>query len=56
MVSYKKLTKESIKERANHLREADKFAKMTFILLRKDDTCFKRFLRFFRIIPPQKVE
>ena len=56
MSSYKKNMRSSIKARAKTLGDADKFAKATFIALRKDDTCIKRFLRFFRLIPQQKIE
>lgn len=55
MSSYKQRSKESILKRAQTLRDADEFAKKTFIQLRKDDTCIKRFLRFFRLIPQQKL-
>lgn len=55
MSSYKAQKKKSIKERLITLKEADEFAKKTFIALRKDDTCWKRFLRLFSIIPQQKV-
>ena len=56
MSSYKAQKRSSIKQRLRTLEEADEFAKNTFIALRKDDTCWKRFLRYFRIIPQQKVE
>ena len=55
MNSYKSQKKKSIKSRLETLKEADEFAKKTFIALRKDDTCWKRFLRYFRLIPRQKV-
>jgi hypothetical protein len=55
-MTYNSQKKSSIKARAKTLQDADQFAKITFIQLRKDDTCWKRFLRFFRFIPPQKVE
>ena len=55
MNSYKSQKKKSIKSRLETLKEADEFAKKTFIALRKDDTCLKRFLRYFRLIPRQKV-
>lgn len=55
MNSYKSQKKKSIKERMLTLKEADEFAKNTFIALRKDDTCWKRFLRMLMIIPQQKV-
>lgn len=55
MDSYNKNKRSSIKARFKTIAEADKFAKATFIALRKDDTCLKRFLRYFRIIPQQKV-
>ena len=55
MNSYKSQKRSSIKQRAMTLKEADEFAKKTFIALREDDTCLKRFLRLFRIIPQQKV-
>ena len=38
------------------LKNADEFAKLTFIQLRKEDSTWKRFLRFFRLIPQQRVE
>jgi len=55
MNSYKAQKRKSIKDRMLTLKEADEFAKQTFIALRKDDTCLKRFLRFLRIIPQQKL-
>ena len=55
MSSYKAQKRSSIKQRLRTLEEADEFAKNTFIALRKDDTCWKRFLRYFRLIPRQKV-
>jgi len=55
MSSYKQQKRKSIKERLMTLKEADEFAKQTFIALRKDDTCVKRLLRFLRIIPQQKL-
>ena len=55
MSSFKTRKSSDIKIRFNALKNGDEFAKKTFILLRKDDTCWKRFLRFFRIIPPQKL-
>ena len=54
-MSYKHEKRKSIKNRMLTLKEADEFAKQTFIALRKDDTCLKRFLRFLRIIPQQKL-
>lgn len=45
-----------VKTKAEALKNADEFAKMTFIALRKDDSCFRRFLRFFKIIPPQRID
>ena len=56
MNSYKAQKRSSIKQRLRTLEEADAFAKKTFIALRANDTCWKRFLRYFRIIPQQKVE
>lgn len=44
------------KIRLEALKNADEFAKMTFIQLRKEDTTWKRILRYLRIIPQQKVE
>ena len=44
------------KIRLEALKNADEFAKLTFIQLRKEDSTWKRFLRFFRLIPQQKVE
>ena len=38
------------------LKNADEFAKMTFIQLRKEDSTWKRFLRYFGLIPKQKIE
>jgi len=55
MSSFKTRKSLDIKIRANALKNGDEFAKKTFIALRKDDTCWRRFLRFFRIIPPQKI-
>jgi len=55
MNSYKSQKKKSVKERLMTLKEADEFAKKTFIALRKDDTCWRRLLRFFGIIKPQNV-
>ena len=55
MSSYKQQKRKSIKERLMTIKEADEFAKKTFIALRKDDTCWKRFLRLLRIIPQQNL-
>lgn len=41
--------------RAEALREADKFAKMTFFHLKKDDTILNRILRFFWLKKRQQL-
>ena len=56
MTSYKEGKRKSIRKRAETLKVADAFASETFIALRKDDTCWKRFLRYFRLMPPQKIK
>jgi len=55
MSSFRTRKSSDVKVRLDALKNADDFAKQTFIALRKDDTCIKRFLRFFRIIPQQKI-
>ncbi len=55
MSRFKTRRSSDIKIRLDALKNADEFAKQTFIALRKDDTCWRRFLRFFRIIPKQKI-
>jgi hypothetical protein len=55
MSAFKTRNSTDIKIRANALKNGNEFAIMTFLELRKDDTCWKRFLRFFRIIPQQKI-
>ena len=55
MSGFKTRKSSDIKVRLDALKNADEFAKATFVALRKDDTCLKRFLRFFGIIPKQEV-
>ena len=51
-----KENRQRIKIRLDALKNADEFAKQTFLALKNDDTCWKRFLRALKIIPPQKIE
>ena len=55
MGAFKTRRSNDIKIRANALKNGDEFAKLTFIALREDDTCMKRFLRFFKLIPKQEI-
>ena len=55
MSSFKTIKSNDVKIRLDALKNADEFAKLTFIALRKNDTCLRRLLRFFRIIPKQKL-
>jgi|AntAceMinimDraft_18_1070375.scaffolds.fasta_scaffold02306_4 hypothetical protein len=55
MSSFRTRKSSDIKVRLSALKNADDFAKKTFIALRKDDSTWHRFLRFFRIIAPQSL-
>jgi hypothetical protein len=55
MSSFKTQKSSDIKVRLDALKNADEFAKLTFISLRKDDSCLNRFLRFFRLKSQQKI-
>lgn len=52
---YKTKRNKDIRIRLDAIKNADKFAKATFIALRNDDSCWHRFLRFFRIIKKQSI-
>ena len=41
--------------RFDAVKNGDEFAKLTFIQLRKDDSCLNRILRFFRFKSPTNV-
>lgn len=54
--TYQTRRNKDIRTKLSALKDADEFAKQTFILLRKDDSCWNRFLRFLRLKAPQKLE
>jgi len=55
MSAFRTRKSKDIKVRLDALKNADEFAKQTFLALRKDDSCLRRLLRFFWIIKPMKL-
>ena len=41
--------------RLKSLEQGDEFAKLTFLALREDDSCWNRFLRYFWFKKPQNM-
>lgn len=54
--SYRTKRNKEVRIRLDALKNADSFAKETFIALRKDDSCLNRFLRFLGLKERQKIE
>lgn len=55
MGTYKTKRNSDIRIRLDALKEADEFAKATFIALREDDSCWNRFLRFLKLKKKQSL-
>lgn len=55
MGRYQTKRSKDIRTRLEILKDADEFAKETFIKLRIDDSCWNRFLRLLRLKKPQKL-
>ena len=52
---YKTKRSKDIRTRLEILKDADEFAKETFIKLRLDDSCWNGLLRYLRVKAPQKL-
>ena len=55
MGTYKTKRNKDIRTRLEILKDADEFAKKTFLQLRLDDSCWNRLLRYLRLKKPQKL-
>lgn len=53
--SYQTKRNRDIRTRLDVMKDADSFAKETFIKLRLDDSCWNRLLRYLRLKAPQKL-
>ena len=55
MATYKTKRSKDMRTRMEILKDADSFAKETFLQLRLDDSCWNRLLRLLRLKAPQKL-
>ena len=55
MGRYQTRRSKAIRERLEVMKDADEFAKETFIRLRLDDSCWNRLLRYLHLKAPQKL-
>lgn len=55
MGTYRTNRNKDIRTRVEILKDADEFAKETFLKLRLDDSCLNRLLRYLRLKSPQRL-
>ena len=54
-MAYKTKRSRDARVRLKALENGDEFAKLTFLALKKDDSCWNRFLRYFWFKKPQDI-
>ena len=55
MTAFRTRNSKDIKIRLDALKNGNDFAFQTFLALRKDDSCWRRLLRFLYIIKPMDI-